>query len=108
MVNGRRKGAAAERELARFLREHGYEDAKRGVQYCGVNGDADIVDAIPGVHIECKRVEKLNLDAALEQSERDARTEEIPVVIHRKNRQSWRITMALDDFLRIYGGNNGT
>jgi len=106
MVNGRQKGAAAERELAAILRDHGY-DARRGQQYAGANGDADVT-GLPNIHIECKRVERLNLDAALEQSERDARAGEIPVVIHRKNRQSWRITMALEDFLRIYGGNNGT
>ena len=101
MVNGRQKGAAAERELAAILREHGY-DARRGQQYAGANGDADVI-GIPGLHLECKRVEKLNLDAAMEQSRRDARDGEIPVVVHRKNRQEWRITLALDDFLRIWG-----
>lgn len=104
--SSREKGKEGERSLAAYLREHGFTEARRGQQYCGANGDADIVDGIPGIHIECKRVERLNLDAAMEQSERDARADEIPVVIHRKNRQSWRITMQLDDFLRIYGGNN--
>ena len=102
-INSRRKGAEGERSLAKFLRESGYENARRSVQYCGANGDADIVEAIPGIHIECKRVERLNLDAALDQSVRDARAGEVPVVVHRKNRQEWRITLKLDDFLKIYG-----
>ena len=102
-VDSRRKGAAGERELARFLREHGF-DARRGVQFSGLLGDADVL-GLPGIHIECKRVEHLNLDTALEQSVRDARAGETPVVIHRKNRQSWRITMYLEDFLKYYGGD---
>lgn len=60
MTNSRRKGASGERELAKKLREYGYE-ARRGQQYCGSNGDADVV-GIPGIHIECKRVEALNIE----------------------------------------------
>lgn len=103
-VDSRRKGAEGERELARFLREHGFE-ARRGQQFSGLLGDADVL-GLPGIHIECKRVEKLNIDTALEQSVRDARPGETPVVIHRKNRQSWRVTMYLEDFLKYYGGND--
>ena len=101
-INSRQKGKAGELELAKLLREYGFTNARRGQQFSGANGDADIEDAIPGVHIECKRVEHLNIDSALEQSVRDARAGEIPVVIHRKNRQSWRITMYLEDFLKYY------
>ena len=99
-MNSRQKGAAGERELANLLKEYGY-DTRRGQQYSGINGDADVV-GIPGLHIECKRVEKLNLDAALEQSKRDAREGEIPVVMHRKNRKEWKLTLLLDDFIMIY------
>ena len=56
-MNSRRKGAEGERELARVLQEYGF-DSRRGQQYCGANGDADVV-GLQGVHIECKRVEKL-------------------------------------------------
>lgn len=100
-MNSRQKGARGERELAEKLREYGYE-TRRGQQYSGANGDADVV-GIPGIHIECKRVEKLNLDDALAQSVRDARDAEIPVVMHRKNRTEWKVTMLLDDFMRIWG-----
>ncbi|MCI9596653.1 MAG: hypothetical protein HFE75_05015 [Firmicutes bacterium] len=99
-VNSRRKGADGERELANLLKEHGYE-ARRGQQYCGTSGDADVV-GLPGVHIECKRVEKLNLDAAMEQSRRDAKEGEIPVVMHRRDRQDWKTTLSLEDFMKIY------
>lgn len=99
-MNSRQKGARGERELAEKLREYGY-DVRRGQQYSGANGDADVV-GVEGLHIECKRVEKLNLDDALAQSMRDARDGETPVVMHRKNRTEWKVTMLLDDFMRIW------
>ena len=52
MTNSRAKGKAGERELAKKLREFGV-DARRGQQYSGANGDADVV-GLQGVHIECK------------------------------------------------------
>lgn len=102
-MNSRNKGKRGELELAHILKEYGYE-ARRGVQYSGANGDADVV-GLPGVHIECKRVEKLNLDAAMEQAQRDAREGEMPVVMHRKDRQGrqgWKVTLQLDDFMKLY------
>lgn len=103
MINSREKGRAGEAELARVLREYGY-DAHRGQQYSGFCGDPDVV-GLPGIHIECKRVERLNLEAAMEQSRRDARKGEIPVVMHRKNRKPWVVTMDLQDFIKMYEGS---
>lgn len=99
-MNSRAKGASGERELAKVLREYGYE-TRRGVQFCGANGDADVV-GIDGLHIECKRVERLNIDDAMAQSIRDAREDEMPVVMHRKNRKKWLVTMTLEDFIELW------
>lgn len=99
-MNSRQKGAAGERELAKALRSHGFE-TRRGQQYCGSNGDADVV-GLPGVHIECKRVERLNLEDAMAQSRADARPGEIPVVMHRKNNCKWLVTLSIDDFMTLY------
>lgn len=99
-MNSRNKGAVGERELAKVLKGYGY-DCRRGQQYCGANGDADVV-GLPGLHIECKRVERLNLDDAMAQAKADAKREEIPVVMHRKNNGKWRVTMSLEDFVTIY------
>lgn len=101
-MNSRDKGKRGELELAGKLRDYGYTGAKRGVQYSGINGDADIVDALPGIHIECKRVEKLNYYDAVDQSKRDARDGELPVVMHRRNNHEWLVTMPLDDWMQIY------
>lgn len=99
-INSRQKGAVGEREIANFLKEYGYE-ARRGQQFCGKNGDADVV-GLPDIHLEIKRVEKLNLEKAMEQSRRDAKGGEIPVVMHRKNRQPWLVTMDLDEWMDMY------
>lgn len=102
MTNSRRKGKEGELELARILRDYGY-DARRGQQYSGATGDADVI-GLPGIHIEVKRVEALNLSQAMEQSIRDARAGERPVVIHRKNNEKWKVTMSLMDFIELYEG----
>lgn len=99
-MNSRKKGAAGERELAKTLREYGY-DCRRGQQYCGANGDADVI-GLPGIHIECKRVERLNIDEAMGQAIRDRREGEFPAVFHRKNNGKWMVTMLLDDWVEIY------
>lgn len=96
----RDKGKRGELELAGVLRDYGY-DCRRGQQYCGASGDADVI-GLPGVHIEVKRVEDLRLRKALQQSSNDARTEEIPVVIHRRNREPWKVSMYLQNFQKIY------
>lgn len=99
-MNSRQKGAAGERELAKVLRGYGYE-CRRGQQYCGSNGDADVV-GLPGIHIECKRVEKLNIQNALCQAQNDAKPGEMAAVFHRKNREPWKVTVDLEDFMRLY------
>ena len=99
-MNSRQKGAAGERELAKKLREYGYE-CRRGQQYCGTNGDADVI-GLPGIHIECKRVERLNIDDAMLQAIRDRREGEYPAVFHRKNNHEWLVTMRLDNWIEIY------
>lgn len=99
-MNSRSKGAAGERELAGKLRDYGY-DARRGQQYSGANGDADVV-GLPGIHIEVKRVERLNMDGAMEQARRDARQGEKPAVFHRRNGRGWLVTMGLDDWMELY------
>lgn len=109
-MNSRQKGAAGERELAHELERYGF-DARRGQQFSGLIGDADVV-GLPGWHIECKRVERLNIDQAMAQSVRDADAESIrrgeivtPVVMHRRNRKEWLVTLRLSDFMKEIAKN---
>lgn len=99
MANSRDKGARGERELAKVLRLYGY-DARRGQQFHGGPDSPDVL-GLPGIHIECKRVEKLNLYDAMAQSRNDA-GEDVPVVMHRKNNCKWLVTMELSDWIELY------
>ena len=105
-MNSRNKGAAGERELSHVLQGYGF-NCRRGQQYCGANGDADVV-GLPGVHIECKRVERLNISEAMKQAVRDADAAEVPAVFHRKNREGWLVTMRLDDWIKMYSGSENS
>ena len=99
-MNSRNKGKRGELEAAHLLQDYGY-DARRGQQFSGANGDADVV-GLPHIHLEVKRVEKLNIDEALDQSVSDARDDETPVVLHRKNRKEWKVTMRFIDWIEMY------
>jgi Holliday junction resolvase len=99
-MNSRNKGKRGELEVAHLLQKHGY-DARRGQQFSGANGDADVV-GLPGIHIEVKRVEKLNVENAMDQSIRDAKEGEKPAVFHRKDRRKWLVTMPFDEWIEMY------
>lgn len=99
-INSRAKGARFERTLAGRLRDHGYK-GRRGQQYCGANGDADVL-GLPGIHIEAKHVERLNLYDAMSQSKHDAKPGEIPVVMHKKNHCNILVTLEFDEFMMLY------
>lgn len=105
MTNSRNKGKQGELEIARILKERGY-DARRGQQYCGANGDADVV-GVPGLHIEVKRTEKLNAYKYLEQAESDANDDETPVVLHRQSRRKWIAILDMEEFLDLWEKANG-
>lgn len=102
-MNSRRKGAVGEREIAKYLREHGFTDARRGQQFKG-GADSPDVTGLTGFHIEVKRVERLDLNAAMEQSIRDCGENETPIVVHRRNNDYWKVTMRLDDFMEVIHG----
>ena len=97
-----RKGADGERELAELLKGFGYE-VKRGGSMSF--GDVPDLVGLPGIHIEVKRVERLNVGAAMEQAVADAERfgDGIPILFHRRNRKPWLVTIHLEDFMRIYG-----
>ena len=100
-MNSKRKGSRGENELAHVLQWYGY-DAHRGQQFAG-GVDSPDVYGLPGIHIECKRVENLNVHKAYAQAVKDAAGQKIPAVFHRRNRESWMVTLSLDDFMEIYG-----
>lgn len=101
----RDKGKRGERLWAAVCRDHGFIDARRAAQYSGMEGQAADVVGLPGIHIEVKFVEHLNLRDAMDQSLRDAAVagrDEVAIVAHKKNRCGWMVTMNADDFFRLY------
>lgn len=94
-INSRAKGASGERELAKLLRTQGFTEARRGQQYCGASGDADVI-GVKGIHIECKRQERVQDELWMKQAEDDARKGEIPVVIYRRNHEQWKVLLRQD------------
>lgn len=101
MVNSKAKGARFERHLASKFREYGY-DCRRGQQYCGANGDADVV-GLRGIHIEAKHQEQMRLYEWMSQAVRDADGKgNLPAVFHKKNNADILVTMRLEDWMNLY------
>lgn len=103
-INSKLKGKVGENELVHKLKDLGF-DCHRSQQFKGntkSDDDADVV-GIEGLHIECKRNEKLNVESALQQAERDNNNpDNIPVVMWRKNREEWKATVRLGNFMKMF------
>lgn len=104
-VNSKQKGARFERQLAGLFRDYGYTEARRTAQYCGNTGDASDVVGLPGIHVEAKHQERMQLYDWMDQAKRDAKAEGagmLPAVFSKKNNHSILVTMELDDWMKIY------
>lgn len=104
-AKSQRKGRDGELELCRILQGHGYPVEPGKAQSYGEVPD---LFGLPGVHIECKRVERLNVPEAMSQAERDAQRfgDGAPAVFHRRSRSPWLVTMKLEDWLELYRGKD--
>ena len=95
-----RKGRNAERELAKIFQGYGY-DVRPGVPV-SFGAEPDLV-GLKGIHCELKRREHVDLSAALKQAaDAEKFGDGVPCGFHRGNRQNWRVTMALTDWLTLY------
>ena len=102
--NSRNKGARGERELAHFLNDHGYP-SRRGQQFSGGADSPDVISTEFPFHIECKRVERLDLYGAMTQAIGDAKgSGKPPCVAHRRNNSEWLFTCKLEDLFEILEG----
>lgn len=112
-MNSRDKGKRGELEFAHFLKDNHGIDARRGQQFSGGNESPDVV-GVPGLHLEVKRVESLNIHAAVAQATKDAAG--LPwAVAHRRNGGKWLVTVDAKHYfnlrtelLRLLPQNDGT
>ena len=101
-MNSKSKGKRGELELAELLRTAGYANARRSAQYCGNTGDAPDITGVEGLHIECKRREQIQDEVFMQQAEREAKKDEVPVVMYRRSREKWKVCIRLDLFMLIW------
>lgn len=100
-INSDMKGKKGELEVANLFKSYGFEEARRSQQYSGAGHTAD-VEGMPGLHIEVKRVEALNIYKAIEKCHNEKRDEDYGVLVHRKNRKPWLVTMEFDEWIELY------
>ena len=102
-MNSSKKGAEGERELANILRGEGYTIDRGGTTSFG---EAPDLSGLPGIHIEVKRREKLNIWDAMKQAIQDSAKfkDGAPALFHRRNRAPWLVTMLFTDWIQLYKG----
>lgn len=98
----RRKGANAEREVVKLLRQRGFKAQRTAQLQSGkvVDSTAPDVTCVPGVHLEVKRQERILVEEWCRQAEGDC-GENVPVVVWRRSAQPWRVTLPLSDYLDL-------
>ena len=98
-MNSKRKGSAGEREFAALLTAWGFPAHRNDQTFVGGVGRPDVAaEGLEKYHFEVKRVERLNVPEAMKQAIADA-SGKIPVVVHRRSREPWLVTMKLEDWL---------
>lgn len=105
MINSKSKGKRFEREIAQKFRDYGYSEAHRTAQFKGNTGQADDVEGVPYIHIECKHQERMELYKWYDQAVRDSEASKdgkIPTVIHKANNKPVLVTMAFDDWMQMF------
>jgi hypothetical protein len=103
-INSRAKGAAGERELAGYLREQGWQKARRTQQYAGnpEGGSGDVVCENFPFHIEGKRCQQLKPEVWMQQAMRDCPNGKIPAVFFRRNgEKKWLVILTADDICEL-------
>jgi hypothetical protein len=103
-INSRRKGAAGEREFAGYLREQGWQKARRTQQYAGdpEGGSGDVVCANFPFHCEVKRCQQIKPEEWMAQAKSDTPAGKIPAVFFRRNgMKKWLAIIEADDLCEI-------
>jgi hypothetical protein len=98
--SARTKGSAAEREVINILKEAGYTKVSRSPNSGGWILKGDVL-WWEDFFVEVKRQEKLSIPAWWQKCVEQAGSTKIPLLIFRRSREEWKVTMRLDDFLGL-------
>ncbi len=97
----RNKGAVGEREALALVRAAGWPNAQRNYDQAA-RGGSDLVNGPQGVSLEVKRrAKRVDVPAAMRQAEEAAGPQDIPVVLHRVDREPWRATLDACELLAL-------
>lgn len=97
-INSRAKGKRAELQLCRILTET-WPTAGRNLDQFG-DQKMDVINT-PGVHWQCKHVERLNIWGALEQAISESAPTDLPVVAFKRNRTAWYGALELEELIAL-------
>ena len=103
-MNRKQKGSRGERACRDVWKKHGYEEAHRSQQYSGKGeSSADLEGISELLHIEVKSgYSYKTIYDFLDQSIRDAKENQIPIVNCKMDRKEWLCVLRLDDFIKIW------
>ena len=104
-MNVKRKGSEGEREIVDILNNAGIRSYRNDQIFRGGKNNPDVSAEFAEYHfhVEVKRCEKLNIHEAMKQAMNDASENHIPVVAHRRNRETWLVTIPLSELLKLLG-----
>ena len=99
--HSRDKGARAELKVAQLLRANGWPRAERNLSQSR-DGGVDILNGPEGLALEVKHnAKRVDVPAAMRQAEAAAGPHDIPVVLHRVDREPWRATLEATELLAL-------
>lgn len=97
----RDKGKRGELEAAAAWNKLFGTNVRRSQQYCGRSNESDDLVGQPGLSIEVKRRNRLNVYDALAKALGEAQDGTEAVLLHRADRQPWLFTCRLQDLPAI-------
>lgn len=99
-LNSRAKGKRGELDFIQTYLLPFWPEAKRNLDQFQ-DDKRDCIN-VAGVHWQIKRVEKLNVWAAMDQAQSEAKwPHDLPVVAHRRNRSPWLCTLEASEFIPL-------
>lgn len=99
-ARSRRKGASGEREAAELLRSVFPNADRAPMQARGAKRDGCEVVGTP-FHVEVKRSKTASPAAAMRQAMRDRKGETVPLVLTRRDREEWLVTLRGCDAMEL-------